>query len=72
MLHVHTDLAIAHHPFFALRGVRHAESLAEKLGEPLGALVLTLSVTGIEVMIIIDTMSTGHGSPTLARAAMFG
>ena len=51
--------------------VRHAESLAEKLGEPLGTLVLTLSVTSIEVMIIIATMLTGKGSPTLARDAMF-
>jgi Ca2+:H+ antiporter len=51
--------------------VRHAESLADKLGEPLGTLVLTLSVTSIEVMIIIATMSTGQGSPTLARDAMF-
>jgi Ca2+:H+ antiporter len=51
--------------------VRHAESLAQKLGEPLGTLVLTLAVTGIEVMIIIATMSTGKGSPTLARDAMF-
>jgi Ca2+:H+ antiporter len=51
--------------------VRHAESLAEKLQEPLGTLVLTLSVTGIEVMIIVATMTTGHGSPTLARDAMF-
>lgn len=51
--------------------VRHAESLAEKLGEPLGTLVLTLAVTGIEVMIIVATMSTRHGGPTLARDAMF-
>jgi Ca2+:H+ antiporter len=51
--------------------VRHAESLAGKLGEPLGTLVLTLAVTGIEVMIIVATMSTGQGSPTLARDAMF-
>ena len=51
--------------------VRHAESLAQKLGEPLGTLVLTLSVTGIEVMIIVATMSTGQGSPALARDAMF-
>lgn len=51
--------------------VRHAETLAGKLGEPLGTLVLTLSVTGIEVMIIVATMSTGEGSPTLARDAMF-
>jgi Ca2+:H+ antiporter len=51
--------------------VRHAESLAEKLHEPLGTLILTLSVTAIEVMIIVASMSTGHGSPTLARDAMF-
>lgn len=51
--------------------VRHAESVAVKLGEPLGTLVLTLAVTGIEVMIIIASMSTGKGSPTLARDAMF-
>jgi Ca2+:H+ antiporter len=51
--------------------VRHAEHLAQKLGEPLGTLVLTLAVTGIEVMIIVATMSTGSGSPTLARDAMF-
>src|SRR5450631_3819927 len=51
--------------------VRHAESLAEKLGEPLGTLVLTLAVTGIEVMINVATMSTQHGGPTLARDAMF-
>ena len=51
--------------------VRHAEDLAGRLGEPLGTLVLTLAVTGIEVMIIVATMSTGQGSPTLARDAMF-
>ncbi|HWI12794.1 MAG TPA: hypothetical protein VNT02_01015 [Burkholderiales bacterium] len=51
--------------------VRHAETLAQKLGEPVGTLVLTLAVTGIEVMIIVATMSTGEGSPTLARDAMF-
>jgi Ca2+:H+ antiporter len=51
--------------------VRHAESLAEQLGEPLGTLVLTLAVTGIEVMLIAAAMSTGSGSPALARDAMF-
>lgn len=51
--------------------VRHAENLAARLGEPLGTLVLTLSVTGIEVMMIAATMSIGKGSPTLARDAMF-
>jgi len=51
--------------------VRHAESLAVQLGEPLGTLVLTLAVTGIEVIIITATMFAGQGSPTLARDAMF-
>src|SRR5215471_3898778 len=41
--------------------VRHAESLAIKPGEPLGTLVLTLSVTGIEVSIIAASMFTGKG-----------
>ncbi len=51
--------------------VRHAENLAVKLGEPLGTLILTLSVIGIEVMMIGATMSIGHGNATLARDAMF-
>ena len=57
--------------FSAFAVVRHAESLAARLGEPLGTLILTLAVTGIEVAIIVATMSTGTGSPTLARDAMF-
>jgi Ca2+:H+ antiporter len=52
--------------------VHHAESLAIKLGEPLGTLVLTLSVIGIEVMMISAVMLTGEGKPALARDAMFG
>jgi Ca2+:H+ antiporter len=55
----------------ALAVVRHAESLAVKLGEPLGTLVLTLSVIGIEVTMIGAVMSTGHSNVTLARDAMF-
>lgn len=51
--------------------VKHAEHLATRLGEPLGTLVLTLAITGIEVMIIISTMSAGEGTATLARDAMF-
>src|SRR5277367_2397593 len=52
--------------------VHHAESLAERLGEPLGTLVLTLSVIGIEVMMISAVMLTGDGKPTLARDTMYG
>jgi Ca2+:H+ antiporter len=55
----------------ALAVVRHAESLAVRLGEPLGTLVLTLSVIGIEVMMIGAVMSTGDGNAALARDAMF-
>ena len=51
--------------------VRHAESLAAKLGEPLGTLILTLSVTGIEVMMISSVMFTGEGHPALPRDAVF-
>ncbi len=51
--------------------VRHAECLALKLEEPLGTLVLTLAITGIEVTIIVASMFTGDGKPTLARDAMF-
>ena len=52
--------------------VHHAESLGVLLGEPLGTLVLTLAVIGIEVMMISAVMLTGEGKPALARDAMFG
>lgn len=51
--------------------VRHAETLAVRLGEPLGTLILTLAVTGIEVMMIAAVMFAGHGHAELARDAMF-
>jgi Ca2+:H+ antiporter len=50
--------------------VHHADILAEKLGEPYGTLILTLAVTGIEVMMISAMMLT-DASPTLARDTMF-
>jgi Ca2+:H+ antiporter len=50
--------------------VHHAEVLAARLGEPLGTLVLTLSVIGIEVTMISAVMLTGEGKPELARDAM--
>ncbi len=51
--------------------VRHAEHLAAKLGEPGGTLVLTLAVTGIEVMMISAVMLSEKGNASLARDAMF-
>lgn len=50
--------------------VRHADGLAVKLGEPYGTLVLTLAITGIEVIMIAAIMYTGTGNATLARDAM--
>lgn len=51
--------------------VRHAESLAVRFGEPVGTLILTLAVTGIEVMMITAVMYTGSGNAKLARDTMF-
>ena len=51
----------------ALNVVRHADHVAELLGEPYGTLVLTLSVTAIEVMSITAVMLHGDNNPTLVR-----
>ena len=51
--------------------VRHAEAVAERLGEPFGTLILTLAVVSIEVALIVSVMLSGEGSPTLARDTMF-
>lgn len=55
----------------ALAVVRHAERLAERLGEPFGTLILTLSVTSIEVVSISAVMLHGANNPTLARDTLF-
>lgn len=51
--------------------VRHAEVLANRLGEPYGTLILTLSVIAIEVSTIITVMLHGADNPTLASETMF-
>ncbi|HSH63937.1 calcium:proton antiporter [Methyloceanibacter sp.] len=51
--------------------VRHADVVAEHLGEPYGTLVLTLSVIIIEVSVLASVMLHGDNNPTLARDAMF-
>jgi Ca2+:H+ antiporter len=50
--------------------VRHAEALAVRLGEPLGTLVLTLSMSGMEMMMIAAVMFAGPGESSLARDTM--
>jgi len=51
--------------------VRHADAVAEKLGEPYGTLVLTFSVIIIEVALLAAIMLHGENNPTLARDVMF-
>jgi Ca2+:H+ antiporter len=55
----------------ALSVVRHADHLAARLGEPYGTLILTLSVTSIEVMSISAVMVHGANNPTLVRDTLF-
>ena len=62
--------------FFVVMGtaigvVRHAEAIAERLGEPFGTLVLTLSITGIEVCSITAVMLHGENNPDLVRDTLF-
>src|ERR1700753_872422 len=51
--------------------VHHAEVVAERIGEPFGTLLLTLSVTIIEVALIATIMLGDRGVPTLARDTVF-
>lgn len=51
--------------------VRHADALAEILGEPYGTLILTIAVISIEVTILATLMFSGDPNPTLPRETMF-
>src|SRR5690242_17554948 len=51
--------------------VHHAEVIAHRIGEPYGTLLLTLSVTIIEVALIATLMLGEHEVPTLARDTVF-
>ena len=51
--------------------VHHAEVIAERVGEPFGTLLLTLSVTIIEVALIATIMLGAKAVPTLARDTVF-
>ena len=55
----------------AKRVASQADQLAEKLGEPIGTLVLTGSVILIELALVSSTMLSGESNPTLARDSMF-
>jgi len=51
--------------------VHHAEVIAHEIGEPFGTLLLTLSVTVIEVALIATIMLGEKEVPTLARDTVF-
>lgn len=51
--------------------LEHAEVVGARLGEPLGTLVLTISVTIIEVAIMASMIEHGDDDPTEAREAVF-
>src|SRR5262245_55026385 len=55
-----------------LAGVHHAEVVAHRVGEPLGTLVLALTVTAIETALILSMMiAGGHDMATLPRDTIY-
>ncbi|WP_231711021.1 calcium:proton antiporter [Xanthobacter dioxanivorans] len=50
--------------------VSHADVVAARLGQPFGTLLLTLSVTVIEVSVIASMMLNKDNNPTLARESV--
>ena len=63
-------LLIAAILFASVRVAHHAETLAERLGEPYGTMVLTLSAVLVEVVILAILMNESP-SPTLARDTIY-
>lgn len=52
--------------------VHHAETVAHKLGQPFGSIILALSVTLIEVSLIVSLLlSAPEGDSTVARDTVF-
>jgi Ca2+:H+ antiporter len=57
--------------FSVFASVYHAEDVAHLTGEPVGTLVLTLSVVIIELALIVSLTMTGKAAPTLVRDTVF-
>ena len=53
-----------------LAAVHHAEVVAERVGEPFGAVILALAVTVIELGLIVSIMLGAKPEPTLVRDTM--
>lgn len=51
--------------------LEHAETIAHRVGEPFGTLVLTLAVTAIEASVIVSVMLHGSPNPAIARESVF-
>ena len=54
----------------SMRVAHHAEVLAEKVGDPYGTMILTLSAVLVEVVILVIMMSN-EASPTLVRDTIY-
>lgn len=54
----------------SMRVAHHAELLAEKVGDPYGTMILTLSAVLVEVVILAIMMSN-EASPTLVRDTIY-
>ncbi|MFG1422618.1 calcium:cation antiporter [Roseixanthobacter liquoris] len=50
--------------------VHHADTVSARLPQPYGTLVLTFSVTLIEVAVLVSMMLNGENNPTLPREAV--
>jgi Ca2+:H+ antiporter len=55
----------------AMRAMTHADHVAERLGEPLGTIILTISAIIIEVAAVCAVMLGSQGDPDIARDTMF-
>ena len=56
--------------FTSMRVAHHAEVLAQRLGEPFGTMILTISAVVVEVVMLVILMAHSH-SPTLARDTVY-
>jgi Ca2+:H+ antiporter len=55
-----------------MAAVHHSEVIAERVGEPYGTIILAISITIIEVSIIVSLMiSEGEGAASLARDTVY-
>ncbi|MFM7144232.1 MAG: hypothetical protein ACKO2K_20195, partial [Alphaproteobacteria bacterium] len=55
----------------AFRAMSHADELAERLGEPIGTILLTISAITIEVAAVSAMMIGSRADNTIARDTMF-